>query len=62
VTGLTQTWKQYDVTLTTDRVEPTAKARFALTVDRPGTIWFSLVSLFPPTCKGPNIFVGEWGA
>jgi alpha-N-arabinofuranosidase len=51
VTGLTQTWKQYDVTLTTARVEPTAKARFVLTVDRPGTIWFSLVSLFPPTYR-----------
>jgi alpha-N-arabinofuranosidase len=57
VTGVTQTWKQYDVTLTTARVEPTGKARFVLTVDRPGTIWFSLVSLFPPTYKNqPNGF------
>jgi alpha-L-arabinofuranosidase len=51
VSGLTQTWKQYEVTLSTANVAPTAKARFVLTVERPGTIWFSLVSLFPPTYK-----------
>jgi alpha-N-arabinofuranosidase len=51
VSGLTQAWKQYELTLTTTKAEPTAKARFALTVDRPGTISFSLVSLFPPTYK-----------
>ena len=28
-----------------------AKARLILTVDRPGTIWFSLVSLLPPTYR-----------
>jgi alpha-N-arabinofuranosidase len=49
VSGLTQAWKQYELTLTTTKAEPTAKARFVLTVDHPGTIWFSLVSLFPPT-------------
>src|SRR6478672_5719158 len=48
VSGLTPSWKQYDVTLSTANVTPTAKARFVLTVDRPGTIWFGLVSLFPP--------------
>ena len=51
VSGLTQTWKQYEVTLSTANVAPTAKARFVLTVDRPGTLWLSLVSLFPPTYK-----------
>jgi alpha-L-arabinofuranosidase len=51
VSGMTQAWKQYDVTLTTATLAPTAKARFVLTVDRPGTIWFSLVSLFPPTYR-----------
>jgi len=51
VTGLTQAWKQYQVTLSTASVAPTANARFVLTVERPGTIWFSLVSLFPPTYK-----------
>jgi alpha-N-arabinofuranosidase len=51
VSGLTQGWKQYDVTLTTASLAPTANARFVLTVDRPGTIWFGLVSLFPPTYR-----------
>lgn len=51
VSGLTQTWKQYEMTLSTATVAPTAKARFALTVDRPGTLWLSLVSLFPPTYR-----------
>jgi len=51
VTRLTQTWKQYDVALTSSAVEPTARARFVLTTDRPGTIWFTLVSLFPPTYR-----------
>jgi alpha-N-arabinofuranosidase len=49
VAAVTQAWKQYDVTLTTAALAPTAQARFVLTVERPGTIWFSLVSLFPPT-------------
>jgi len=51
VSGLTQAWKQYELTLTTTNVKPTAQARFVLTVDGPGTIWFSLVSLFPPTYR-----------
>src|SRR6476469_774101 len=57
VTGLTSAWKQYELTLQTDKVTPTAKARYVLTVDRPGTVWFSLASLFPPTFKDqPNGF------
>ena len=57
ITGLTTTWKQYALTLQTDKVTPTTRTRYALTVDRPGTVWFSLVSLFPPTFKDqPNGF------
>ena len=51
ISGLTAAWKQYEFTLQTGRVTATTKARYLLTVDRPGTIWFSLVSLFPPTFK-----------
>jgi alpha-L-arabinofuranosidase len=51
VAGLTEAWKQYEVTLSTANVTPTARARFVLTLDRPGTIWLSLVSLFPPTYR-----------
>jgi alpha-N-arabinofuranosidase len=57
VPGLTQAWKAFDLTLQTRSVPQTADARFVLTVDRPGTVWFSLVSLFPPTFKEqPNGF------
>lgn len=50
-------WKQYNVSLSTDSAAPSANGRFALRVAHPGTIWFSLVSLFPPTWKNqPNGF------
>lgn len=49
VPGLTSEWKRYEVTLTTGDVTPTTKARYAVTLNQPGTAWFSFVSLFPPT-------------
>lgn len=52
---LSSEWKKYTVTLRTGKIAPTSNTRFALTVDRPGTVWLSLVSLFPPTWKNrPN--------
>lgn len=55
--GLTTEWKKFAVTLKTGRVAPTAKARFVITLDQPGTIWLGLVSLFPPTWNDqPNGF------
>jgi alpha-N-arabinofuranosidase len=57
VQGLTQAWKAFEVTLDTGKVTPTADARYVLTLDRPGTVWFSLPSLFPPTFRNqPNGF------
>lgn len=57
VTGVTSAWKRYELTLQTEKATPTTKARYVLTVDRPGTVWFSLASLFPPTFKDqPNGF------
>jgi alpha-N-arabinofuranosidase len=57
VSGLTQDWKPYEIILETGKVEPTANARYVLTLDRPGTVWVDLVSLFPPTWKDqPNGF------
>ncbi|HUA37371.1 MAG TPA: alpha-L-arabinofuranosidase C-terminal domain-containing protein [Candidatus Sulfopaludibacter sp.] len=57
VPGLTQDWRLYEVTLDTGKLKPTTKARYALTLDRPGKVWFDLVSLFPPTWKDqPNGF------
>jgi alpha-N-arabinofuranosidase len=52
VKGLTNAWKRYEVTLKTGEVVPTTKAKFAVTLDQPGTAWFSFVSLFPPTWNG----------
>jgi alpha-N-arabinofuranosidase len=47
---LTDSWQKYTATLTTaDDVAPTAATRFVLDTEKPGTIWFNLVSLFPPT-------------
>ena len=55
VARLTDQWQSYTTTLHTGTVVPTAKARFCLTVERPGTVWFGYVSLFPPTWKNrPN--------
>jgi alpha-N-arabinofuranosidase len=49
-------WKRYSVTLTTGaNVKPTADARLVIATERPGTVWFNQVSLFPPTYKDrPN--------
>jgi alpha-N-arabinofuranosidase len=49
IAGLSDQWRPYAVTLTTGDVAATTAARFAVTIDRPGTAWFSFVSLFPPT-------------
>src|SRR3954463_444231 len=49
VEGVSQSWKPYELSLQTRGVTPTTAARYVLSVERPGTIWFSLVSLFPPT-------------
>ena len=43
-------WQKYSVTLTTPRdIHATTNARLVLSVQSPGTVWFDLVSLFPPT-------------
>ncbi len=50
VPALTPEWKKYALTLTTgDEVAPTAATRLVISTAKPGTFWFSLVSLFPPT-------------
>jgi alpha-N-arabinofuranosidase len=57
IAGLTQSWKQYELTLQTRGVAPTTATRYVLTVDRPAKAWLSVVSLFPPTFRDqPNGF------
>ena len=46
---LSAQWNRYDVQLETGKIVPTADACFVITLDRPGTVWLGLVSLFPPT-------------
>ena len=42
-------WQKYDVTLTTGGSIPAGPNRFVIFANHPGTIWFGMVSLFPPT-------------
>ena len=49
-------WQKYEVTLTTSEIEPSKDNRLVISATKPGTffhrhgsIWFSQVSLFPPT-------------
>ncbi|HEY6227480.1 MAG TPA: alpha-N-arabinofuranosidase, partial [Verrucomicrobiae bacterium] len=53
--GLASEWRKCEIPLKTGKVVPTTKARFAITLDRPGTVWLAFVSLFPPTWNNrPN--------
>ena len=55
VRRLSSEWQHYEVALKTGTVQPTSAARLVLSVEHPGTIWFNLVSLFPPTWQNrPN--------
>ena len=50
VAGITGQWRKYSLTLTTgDDVTATAATRFVISTEKPGRLWFNLVSLFPPT-------------
>lgn len=52
VSGITGEWAKYTATLTTDDSAPTSAANhFVISTKTPGTYWFDLVSLFPPTYK-----------
>lgn len=55
VPALTSGWKQYHVALKTGAIPTSSTNHFELIVAHPGTAWFSLVSLFPPTYRNtPN--------
>jgi alpha-N-arabinofuranosidase len=42
-------WKQYEATLKTGKIEASEAYHLELTVEQPETLWFTLVSVFPPT-------------
>jgi alpha-N-arabinofuranosidase len=46
---ITQEWKKYEVTLTSGKAAPSAENRLVISAGSPGTVWFNMVSLFPPT-------------
>ncbi|HEV2472426.1 MAG TPA: hypothetical protein VGS41_07170, partial [Chthonomonadales bacterium] len=46
---LTDEWKRYTFNLTTGRLDSSSTNRFVIAADHPGTVWITLVSLFPPT-------------
>jgi alpha-N-arabinofuranosidase len=52
VTGLTGEWGKYHYTLKTGSVPVSSDNHLILTIADPATVWFDLVSLFPPTYKG----------
>jgi len=49
VTGLTGEWKQFTYTLKTGDGPVSSNNHVILTIARPATVWFNLISLFPPT-------------
>jgi len=49
VSSVTSEWKQYQFTLKTGATRPSSANHLLLSVGHPGTLWLSLVSLFPPT-------------
>jgi alpha-N-arabinofuranosidase len=49
VTGLTGEWKQFTYTLKTGDVPVSSNNHLILTIGQPATLWFNLISLFPPT-------------
>ncbi len=49
VTGITTGWKKFTAVMTANGTN--GSGRFVLSTDKPGTIWFDVVSCFPPTYK-----------
>ncbi len=52
---LTTEWRKYEADLTVGNVAASSNNRLALTTGKPGTVWFGMVSLFPPAYNNrPN--------
>jgi len=52
VSGLTGAWGMHYYKLKTGAVPATSNNHLILTIAQPATVWFDMVSLFPPTYKG----------
>jgi alpha-N-arabinofuranosidase len=55
VGGLTADWKEYKYTLKTGDMPVSANNHLILTISRPATVWFDLISLFPPTYHNDGV-------
>ena len=51
VASIGSEWKQYTVTLHTGQITPSEANHLEITLSKPGTVWMTLVSVFPPTYK-----------
>lgn len=51
IPAITTEWKQYSTTLKTGHTGVSSTNHLVLSVEKPGTLWLDLVSLFPPTYK-----------
>jgi alpha-N-arabinofuranosidase len=51
VAGLTGEWKRFTYTFKTADVQVSSNNHLILTIAQPATVWFNLVSLFPPTYR-----------
>jgi alpha-N-arabinofuranosidase len=49
VNSISTSWKQYSLILTIGNVTASETNRFVISAGHTGTVWFNLVSLFPPT-------------
>jgi alpha-L-arabinofuranosidase len=49
ITSITNQWQKYTCELVASGNDP--QGRFAIALDATGTVWFDMVSLFPPTFK-----------
>jgi alpha-L-arabinofuranosidase len=49
VNSLTSEWKQFTFMLKTEEVAISSDNHLILTITHPATVWFNLISLFPPT-------------
>ena len=49
--ALSTTWKKYSGTLKTGNIAPSQSNSLAIRASAPGTVWLTMVSLFPPTYK-----------
>src|ERR1019366_10467176 len=55
VARVTGSWKKYEAVLPTGAAKPSAENRLVISTGSAGTVWFNMVSLFPPTWNNrPN--------